>query len=80
MMGGLPVLASNFPEMQRVVEETGAGTVADPEDIKGISAAVCALLSDSAGRQVQRAASLSAARHFNWECESEALTGLYERL
>ena len=80
MMGGLPVLASNFPEMQRVVEETGAGAVADPEDIEGISETVCALLSDSAGRQVQRAASLSAAQHFNWECESEALTGLYEKL
>ena len=80
MMGGLPVLASNFPEMQRVVEETGAGAVTDPEDIEAISKAVCALLSDSAGRRVQRAASLNAAQRFNWECESEALTGLYEKL
>ena len=80
MMGGLPVLASNFPEMQHVVEKTGAGSVTDPEDIEAISEAVCALLSDSAGRRVRRAASLRAARRFNWECESEALTGLYERL
>ncbi|MEC7226708.1 MAG: glycosyltransferase family 4 protein [Candidatus Latescibacterota bacterium] len=80
MMGGLPVLASNFPEMQRIVEETGAGAVTDPEDVEAISKAVYALLSDSAGQQTRREAALRAAQRFNWECESKALTDLYNKL
>ncbi len=80
MMGGLPVLASNFPEMQRVVEETGAGVVADPSDGEAIGRAVHALLSDEQGRARQREAALRAAQQFNWEREAEGLVQLYAEL
>lgn len=80
MMGGLPVLASDFPEMKRVVEETGAGTVANPGDVEAISQAVRGVLADREGRQARAAAALRAAQRFNWEQESIGLIQLYERL
>lgn len=80
MMAGLPVLASNFPEMQHVVEQTDAGTVADPSDITAISRAVRALLADPAQRQRQRKAALKAAQCYHWEQEAEVLVQLYAEI
>ncbi len=80
MMAGLPVLASNFPEMQRVIDETGAGATANPSDVAGIGQAVSALLADPERRLQQREAALQAAKHFNWEREAEVLIRLYDEI
>ena len=80
MMAGLPVLASNFPEMQRVIDETSAGSTADPSNIDAIGQGVRALLADPERRQEQREAALRAARHFNWEQEAEILIQLYNEI
>ncbi|MGY8822761.1 MAG: glycosyltransferase family 4 protein [Candidatus Latescibacterota bacterium] len=80
MMAGLPVLASDFPEMQRVIDETGTGTSVNPSDIRAISQAVCAILADPKLRLQQREAAQQAARHFNWEQEAETLVQLYDEI
>jgi len=80
MMAGLPTLTSNFPEMQRVIDETGAGVTIDPSDISTISQSVCAILADPKQRLQHREAAQQAARRFNWEQEAKTLVQLYDEI
>lgn len=80
MMAGLPVVASNFPEMQRVVSKTDTGVTIDPTDIDAIRQQVTELLSDDKRRAACSQACLDAAQHYNWEREAGQLTDLYSTL
>ena len=50
MMAGLPVLASDFPEMRRVIDETGAGETA----IVAAAAAITNAIATATGQPVTR--------------------------
>lgn len=80
LMAGLPVLASDFPEMRRIIHETGAGAVADPCDLPTVGRLVRQLLEDPDQRQVCRQAALKAAQRYNWEQEAHRLLDLYADL
>ena len=80
MMAGLPILASNFPEMQRVVRETRTGATVDPTDIAAIREQITAFLDNAEQREACAQASLQAAQSYNWERESVQLTQLYATL
>ena len=80
LMAGLPVLASDFPEMRAVIDESSAGQVADPRDVPGIRRCLADLLSDPDRRSEYRHAALEAARNYNWEREAPTLTRLYDEL
>ena len=80
LMAGLPVLASDFPDMRAVVEESGAGTVANPQDSGEIREKIRSLLVDPTQRQLYRQAALTAAQHYNWEQEAPKLLDLYAGL
>ena len=80
LMAGLPVLASDFPEMRRVIAETDAGQVADPGDLEAIRTLVCQMLADGDRRQAYRRAALKGGQRFNWEREAGRLTRLYAEL
>lgn len=80
MMAGLPVLASDFPEMQRVVDETHAGATVDPTDVAAIRRQISVFLSDPERRAACGQASLQAAQRYNWEREADQLTQLYATL
>ncbi|MEW5987751.1 MAG: glycosyltransferase family 4 protein [Chloroflexota bacterium] len=80
IQAGVPVLASNFPEMARVVQTHEVGEVVDPADRAAIATALNHLLNDPAyyGRLRQNA--LTAASHFTWTQEGEGLLGIYQDL
>lgn len=80
LMAGLPVLASDFPDMRAVVEESGAGLVANPRDLRNIREKVQFILADSTRRQTYRQAALTAAQHYSWEQETPRLLALYAGL
>ena len=80
MMAGLPVLASNFPEMQRIVHETCIGVTVDPSNVAAIREQIAAFLDNAEQREACAGASLQVAQHYNWERESVQLTELYETL
>jgi glycosyltransferase involved in cell wall biosynthesis len=80
LMAGLPVLASDFPEMRAVVEESGAGLVANPQDLRDVREKVRAVLTDPLRRRTYGQAALAAARHYNWEQEAPRLLALYAGL
>jgi len=80
LMAGVPVLASDFPEMRRVIADTGAGEVVDPQDVPAISQGVGTMLGDETRYQAYRNAALTAARTYSWEREAHKLIQLYATL
>ena len=80
MMAGIPVVASDFEEMGRVVREEGVGTVCDPDDPQSIAAAVRAIIDDPDAQARFRAATRVAITRYNWDHEEQKLLALYRRL
>ena len=80
MMAGLPVVASDFPEMQRVVAETGCGITVPPTDKGAVQQAIAGLLGDADRLARCRRASLTAAERYNWEAEAPRLLEAYQTL
>lgn len=80
MMAGLPVVASDFEEMGRVVLEEGVGTVCDPDNPISIAEAVRAVVDDPEARARFRAATRVAITRYNWDHEEQKLLALYRRL
>jgi glycosyltransferase involved in cell wall biosynthesis len=80
MMAGIPVVASDYEEMGRVVREEGVGTVCDPEDPASIAAAVRAIVDHPEAEARYRAATAQASRKYHWGEEAKVLLAIYERL
>ena len=81
MLCGLPVVASNFPEISKVVKEADCGILVDPTNIGEVANAILYLLEhpeeakrmgDSGRRAVEE--------KYNWERMEERLLGLYGKL
>jgi glycosyltransferase involved in cell wall biosynthesis len=60
-----------------VVDETGTGEIVDPVDPQSLATATEKILADP---EPYRAACRVASERYNWEVESRALLGVYERL
>lgn len=80
MHAGLPVVASDLPEIAGIVTRLGTGVVCDPSSPAAISSAVRTLLDDPERAAVCAANARSAAAGFTWEAETETLLGMYSRL
>lgn len=80
LMAGLPVLASDFPDMRAVIEESAAGLVANPNDPEEIRAQIQGFFADPARAPAYRQAALAAARRYNWEQEAPRLLAVYAGL
>ena len=80
MMAGIPIVASDYEEMGRVVRDEGVGEVCDPDDPADIARAVAAIVdhADAAGRF--RAATRDASTRYHWGIERQTLIDLYGRL
>lgn len=69
LAAGVPVVASDLPEMRSVLESTGAGRCVDPADIRELAAALRHVCDN---QSTYRAHARAAAEQFNWENESQA--------
>lgn len=78
MAMGIPVIVSNFPLYQRIIDDTGAGIAVDPLDVKAIADAVERILSDpETAAQMGRNGREAVARAYSWEREAEHLLQMY---
>jgi glycosyltransferase involved in cell wall biosynthesis len=82
---GVPVIASDFPTMRRIVVDNPGGplgVVCDPADPRAIARAMRAVLDlDPAARAALRERCLAAARErWNWATEASHLVALYDEL
>jgi glycosyltransferase involved in cell wall biosynthesis len=81
LMVGVPVFASDFPDMRQVVEDSGAGIVADPGNAGEIARLLNDLLSDpQRWSTLSQKARQSAETRYNWEVESRKLLAVYQDL
>ena len=85
LAAGVPVVASDFPDLHRVVVDNPSGPlgeVCDPGDAASIAAAIRRVLDAPEDERCALRARCLAAAHdrWNWEHESAALLALYARL
>ncbi|MEO8463517.1 MAG: glycosyltransferase [Chloroflexota bacterium] len=85
LAAGIPVIASDFPEMRRIVcnDPLGPlGLVVRPDDVAGLGAAIASIVSaPEADRAALRHRCRQAAlERWNWETESARLVRLYAEL
>ena len=65
MLAGIPVVASDFPELRRIVREYHVGCVVDPHDTREIADAITSLVSDEKRfRKMKENAAPSACSNF----------------
>jgi glycosyltransferase involved in cell wall biosynthesis len=78
MQCGIPVVASAFPEIRRVVETAGCGICVDPENVEAVAAAVRYLLDNptEAERMGKNGKALVDAR-YNWDTVEQDLRRIY---
>jgi glycosyltransferase involved in cell wall biosynthesis len=77
---GLPVVASDFPQLRGVVEGRGLGAVCAPDDPDAIARAIAWTLDDPGRHRRLRAAARAAAAELTWDSESRVLVELVDRL
>ena len=80
MMAGLPVVASNLPEIRRVVEDGRFGLLVPPGDTNALAAALARLVGEPALRKQLGARALETATKLNWDTQEAKLRDLYDRL
>ena len=73
---GLPVVASDLPELRRLVDQFGIGWTADPADPASIAAALRSAL-ESRDDAALRERLAAAAEQLSWRREQDRLVGLY---
>ena len=77
----LPVIASNFPEMRRIVEEENCGILVDPTNIDEIANAITYLLEHpKEAKRMGKNGRRAVEEKYNWEKMEEKLFELYEGL
>ncbi len=77
---GVPVVASDFPDMAELIARYDVGATCDPEDPGAIAAAIRAVIGDPARHRELRAHAAEAARELNWERESAVLLSAVDAL
>ena len=81
MAAGLPVVASNFPQVREVVEGSGAGLCVDTADPAALAAAIDTILADRGLAAEMGAAGRAAVEdRYNWDVAAETLLGVYARV
>jgi glycosyltransferase involved in cell wall biosynthesis len=81
MAAGLPIIASDFPLLRSIVDETGCGLLVDPMDPPAIAAAIRRLLENPVeAREMGRRGKCAVEERYNWESEARRLVELYRTL
>jgi glycosyltransferase involved in cell wall biosynthesis len=80
VIAGIPVIASDFPELRDVVSRFQIGVTFDPENPRDIARAADEILRNPEKAAAMRRNTASAADVFNWENESTKLLELYRSL
>jgi glycosyltransferase involved in cell wall biosynthesis len=78
LLSGLPVVASDLPELRALLEGSGAGVLFDPGSRENLADAISRLLCED--RQAVRTRALRLGRENCWEQEQARLLDLYDQM
>lgn len=76
----VPIVASDLPEMRRIISEEDVGITFTPGAAASLAASIRVALDDQAARARWRENAAAAAQRYNWAVESRKLCDVYERL
>ncbi|PZX14382.1 glycosyltransferase involved in cell wall biosynthesis [Breznakibacter xylanolyticus] len=76
---GIPVLASNFPEIRKVVGDMGTGLLLDDLNPETIARAIEQLRGDKVAYQMMCDNAIKASRELVWECDLPVLRNVFNR-
>ncbi len=77
---GLPILASDLPEMRSLVQQQGIGRVGDMQTAEKIASLVDGFFADTEKLHTWQKNVLEARKHICWENEGKKLVKIYEAL
>ncbi len=80
LMAGVPVIASDLPEMRRVIEDGEAGVLIDASSASAVGDAVNRLVENGHLREELAANARAARERYCWEREENVLLELYAEL
>lgn len=80
VMAGLPVVATNLPEIRQVVNGFDLGLLVPSGDLDALAAAIQRLVSDEALRSRYATNARAASEQLSWEEQEHKLVELYQRL
>ena len=81
MASGLPVLASNFVNLDRIIKDNGCGATVDPTDPVKIAKQIMYFADNpEASRKMGENGVKAILEIYNWEKEEEKLLALYDRI
>jgi glycosyltransferase involved in cell wall biosynthesis len=81
LMAGLPIAASDFPEIKKIVVGEGIGVCFDPEDPEDISRAIKKILLSEVGYKKMKENAVRVAKEkYNWQIEEKKLLAIYQNL
>jgi glycosyltransferase involved in cell wall biosynthesis len=80
VMAGIPVVASDFPEIRRVVREYSVGLLVHPESVADIAGALRRLRDDLNLRCRLKASVEASAVALSWSSQAPTLLALYGTL
>ncbi len=81
MLVGLPVVASDFPEIRKVVSDADCGILVDPTDIEAIADAIAYLLENpDEARRMGQNGRRAIEQRYNWGRMEASLLTLYRNL
>lgn len=79
VLAGLPVIATDFPEIRKIVNQYRVGELAD-ESHEGLVFAINKLLQDTQLREKYKVNALKARKELSWESQEKALVNLYQKI
>jgi glycosyltransferase involved in cell wall biosynthesis len=81
MAAGLPVVASDLPQLRTIVEGSGAGRCVDSSDPQALSAAIGTIVGDAAlAASMGRAARAAVEQRYHWGIAAATLLDVYARV
>ena len=81
MMMARPVVVSNFPMWEEIVEDCGCGYAIDPHDLDAIVSAIDSLLADKSRRENMGVQGrIAVLKKYNWENEGARMIEFYRKL
>ncbi|KGE66301.1 MULTISPECIES: glycosyltransferase family 4 protein [Pseudomonas] len=80
LIAGLPVVATDFPEIRRIVRAHDIGLLVRDRDDEALSAAINRLSSDATLRKAFANHAAQAAAQLNWEQQEHQLLDLYQKV
>jgi glycosyltransferase involved in cell wall biosynthesis len=80
VMAGLPVVASDFPEIRKIVQTDSLGLLVPSDDTEALATALRRMVEDRSLRETFAANARNATDRLNWEAQEHLLVEMYARL